>query len=503
MIHIKPGFALRDPGSRIETGSMRTPSMQVRSLQRLLPLAWVVLVAVSLLAGADARANAEEKRFGQQILEILRDEGKIDDERFEELRKLEEAEHESAQQPALANPEAFSVTYKNGLNFNRNDDQVKIKLGGRIQADFASIHVDRDLRNALDTKDTVDPLDDTRIGGDGEGVELRRTRLYVSGDLYDRIVFKSQFDFAGGDVSLKDQYIGMKNIPYLGTVLVGHMKEPFSLEQLTSSKYLTFMERSLPSVLDSERNFGLLFKNHYLDKRMTASAGIFAVTGDDGEFFSRDRDFNLSGRVTGLPIYDEEKNRLVHLGVSVIQRFADDGEGGFSLRPEIHLAKKYLDTGDFTTDGATLIAAELAAVAGPFSVQAEWKSGWIDRRDGENWEASSAYVEASYFLTGESRNYKTASGIFGRVTPFRPFNPATGDWGAWQIAARYSWIDLQDSGTNGGEERNVTAALSWHLFSNVRLQFNYVYADVDDTGDKLSNASGDIHAFQTRAQIEF
>jgi len=236
---------------------------------------------------------------------------------------------------------------------------------------------------------------------------------------------------------------------------------------------------------------------------MTASAGIFAVTGDDGEFFSRERDFNLSGRVTGLPLYDKEENRLVHLGFSVIQRIADNADGGFSLRPEINQAKKYLDTGDFDTDGATVIAAEMAGVAGPFSVQAEWKNGWIDNREGENWEADSAYVEASYFLTGESRNYKTSSGVFGRVTPNRPFNPTTGDWGAWQIAARYSWIDLQDSGMNGGEEQNVTAALSWHLYSNVRLQFNYTYADVDDTGDVLSNASGDIHAFQTRAQIQF
>jgi len=473
--------------------------MHVRSLQRILPLVSAILVAVVFLAGADARAEADEKRFGQEIIEILRDEGKIDDERYEELRKLEEEEHEAAEQSASAEPDpkGFSVKYSNGLQFNRNDGQVKIKFGGRIQADFATIDVDSDLTRAIDTSDG------TPIGGDGEGVEFRRTRLYVSGDLYDRIVFKSQFDFAGGDVSLKDQYIGMKNLPYVGTVLVGHMKEPFSLEQLTSSKYITFMERSLPSILDSERNFGLLFKNHYLDKRMTASAGIFAVTGDNGEFFSREEDFNISGRVTGLPFYDKEDNQLVHLGFSLIQRFADHGESGFSLRPEIHQAQKYLDTGSFTSDGATVIAAELATVHGPFSVQAEWKNGWIDNRDGHNWEASSAYVEASYFLTGESRNYKTSSGVFGRVTPNKPFNPGTGDWGAWQIAARYSWIDLQDSGMNGGEEQNITAALNWHLYSNVRMQFNYTYADVDDTGDVLSNASGKIHAFQTRAQIEF
>ena len=477
--------------------------MQSRSLQRILPLVSVILVAVAFLAVADARAAADEKRFGQEIIEILRDEGKIDDEQYEELRKLEEEEYEAAEKSASAepDPESYTVKYSNGLQIKRNDGQVKIKLGGRIQADFATIDVDSDLTNAIKSPGGVPSTE--QIGGDGEGVEFRRTRLYVSGDLYDRIVFKSQFDFAGGDVSLKDQYIGMKNLPYVGTVFVGHMKEPFSLEQLTSSKYITFMERSLPSILDSERNFGLMFRNHYLDKRMTASAGIFAVTGGDGEFFSREEDFNVSGRITGLPFYDKEDNQLVHLGFSLIHRFADHGQGGFSLRPEIHQAQKYLDTGSFRTDGATVIAAELATVHGPFSVQAEWKNGWIDNRDGQNWEASSAYVEASYFLTGESRSYKTSSGVFGRVTPTKSFNPAAGDWGAWQIAARYSWIDLQDSGMNGGEEQNITAGLNWHLFSNVRWQFNYVYADVKDTGDELSSASGKIHAFQTRAQIEF
>ena len=265
---------------------------------------------------------------------------------------------------------------------------AKIKIGGRIQANFATIHVDSDLSNAADTSPGA-AIPPSQIGGDGEGVEFRRTRLYVSGDLYDRIVFKSQFEFAGGDVALKDQYLGMKKIPVLGTVLVGHMKEPFSLEQLMSSKYLTFMERSLPSILDSERNFGLLFKNHYLDQRMTASAGIFAVTGDTGEFFSRNEDFNVSGRITGLPFYDKENKRLVHLGLSVAKRFADQGSGGFRFRPEINQAERYLNTGAFQTDSGTAIAAEFAAVLGPFSVQSEWKNAWLDRGDGKNWEANS------------------------------------------------------------------------------------------------------------------
>ena len=66
---------------------------------------------------------------------------------------------------------------------------------------------------------------------------------------------------------------------------------------------------------------------------------------------------------------------------------------------------------------------------------------------------------------------------------------------------------MRDSGLNGGVERNVTLGLNWHLFSNTRLQMNYVFADIDDTGDQLrgviTNASGHIHILQMRAQLEF
>ncbi len=280
---------------------MGNPLKPTCSLQLTRTVAWLVLAAVSFIFGTTAQAETEEKRFGQEVIEILREAGKIDDERYEELKKKEEAEHAAATQARNAkDPGGYSFNYSNGLQFMRNDGRVKIKFGGRIQADFASIHVDGNLTNAT-IVGPPPPLPPLTIGGDGEGVEFRRTRLYVSGDLHDRIIFKSQFDFAGGDVDLKDMYIGMKNIPYLGTIKIGHMKEPFSLEEITSSKYITFMERSLPSVFDSARNFGVIFNNHYFDQRMTASAGIFVPTDDGGEFFSQKTDFNISGRLTGLP----------------------------------------------------------------------------------------------------------------------------------------------------------------------------------------------------------
>jgi phosphate-selective porin OprO/OprP len=115
----------------------------------------------------------------------------------------------------------------------------------------------------------------------------------------------------------------------------------------------------------------------------------------------------------------------------------------------------------------------------------------------------------SYFLTGEHRGYKKSGGRFTWAEVKKSLDPANGGWGAWQLAARYSGIDLRDSGLNGGVEKNVTVGINWHPFSNTRLMLNYVWADVDDSGDEdrssfgITNASGHAHIIQARAQLEF
>jgi phosphate-selective porin OprO/OprP len=335
-------------------------------------------------------------------------------------------------------------------------------------------------------------------------VEFRRARIYFSGELYKRVVFKAQYDFAGGnDVNFKDVYIGMKNLGYAGTVLLGHQKEPYSLEELTSSKYITFMERSLPSIFDSERNFGLAAQNNVLDQRLTYALGIFVPTDGVGDWESFDSEFNVTGRVTGLPWWADEGRKLVHLGLSASYQYRQQAERSISQRPESHLAEKYIETRDFQTDGNTLLAAEFALVYGPASLQAEWKQAWQQIVGGSTSSPMGAYVYGSYFLTGENRAYNPNKGVFGRVTPNNSFNPLKGQWGAWEVGVRYSWLDLNNKSLNGGEQQDVTVGLNWYLYSNLRLMLNYVWADVKDTGSQLGNRSGDINIVQTRAAIEF
>jgi phosphate-selective porin OprO/OprP len=495
--------SVTDPPCERNASTLASASKEGGShLRSAIHLTAALLIGALLIGGmaVPALGADDEPRFGEEILEILKEEGTIDEQRYQELKAKEEAEAAERDLPPVSAGDDWTIKYSNGLQINRNDGQAKLKIGGRIQADFATIHEDGDLSSA--------------IGGEGEGVEFRRARLFMSGEVYERIVYKAQIDFAGGDVSLKDLYLGMKGLGPLGTVKVGHMKEPYSIEELTSSKYITFMERSLPSVFDSVRNLGLSFQDSVHDDHMTWALGIFAPTDDGGEFFSDENSFNVAGRLTGTPVYADEGRSIVHVGASGAWQARDGAELRIRQRPEVHLAERYLDTGDsadsgLASNGNGLLGVELATVFGPFHATGEWKQFWLDRDAGRDATGFGGYVAAGYFLTGESRPYKRSDGTWARVKPNSTFDPGQGDWGAFEVAARYSFLDLNDEDLDGGREQNVTLGLNWYLYSNVRLTANYVFADVKDTGVGTGPAfpgggvDGHVHTFQTRAQIEF
>ena len=84
------------------------------------------------------------------------------------------------------------------------------------------------------------------------GVELRRARLGIKGEGFGVIDYVIEMDFAASKHAFRDVYLTIKELPYLQNVRIGHFKEPFGLEQLTSGNYTTFMERSLA---DEGRSF--------------------------------------------------------------------------------------------------------------------------------------------------------------------------------------------------------------------------------------------------------
>ena len=390
-------------------------------------------------------------------------------------------------------PEYFS--WKNGLRFETGDGKFKFKLGGRIMNDWGWFSEDNDVKRA--------------IGDQVDGTEFRRARIYMSGDIYENIGFKAQYDFAGGDVDFKDVFIELKKIPYVGHFRVGHFKEPFSLEELTSSKYITFMERSLNNAFSPSRNTGFMLYNHALDKRMTWAGGIFRNSDSFGESegdSSTEGNYGFSGRITGLPWYKDEGRKLIHTGFSYTYQNAFENTFRFRSRPEMHMADYFVDTGSFTADFANLFNPELAIVYGAFSFQGEYSFVDVDlkRSMDSDPDFSGFYGYFSYFLTGENRKYKKENGVFSRVKPNKNFRWGRGKGkGAIELAARYSELDLSDEEIDGGRLQDLTLGVNWYLNPNTRVMLNYVRANVDRLVNdiRLDDANADL--LSMRFQVDF
>lgn len=448
---------------------------------------------VSLFFSMAGPAWAETKGnvTAEEILEILKSKGIVTEQQYNEI--VEKAAEEKVKEE-----KEYTVKWNNGINVNRNDGAFKVKFGGRIHYDLANISAD----SGLEGNESGGLYGGNAI--DGSGGEFRRARLYLSGTLWENFLFKAQYDFAGGDADFKDMYLGIKNIPVIGTVLFGQMHEPFSLEELTSSNYITFMERSLPTgAFAPSRKTGFRVSNAVLNKRMTWAAGLFfGDSDDDGDSnFDDVTNTDFTARLTGLPLYRNKGEQLLHIGLGYSHQFLDEGETSvrYRNRPEAHLTDvRLVDTGSIDADSADLFNPEMAFVWGPFSAQGEYFWTSVDSVAGGDPTFEGAYVYGSWFITGENRSYSTSSGKFGRVKPKTNF--MNGGIGAWELAARWSWLDLNDSNVSGGEQTDITAAINWYLNPNYRLMFNYVYADVED---RSGFADGSADIIQARFQVDF
>ncbi len=455
---------------------------------RSAPRAALGFAAASSLLLLPAGPAAAARTVVEEVLDILLEEGRISEARYQDLMERHRAEQAQAALPAVAapgekDPEGWSAGWNNALRIERNDGYHELKLGGRIMNDWAVIYQDDGLVNADSNWIT--------------GTEFRNARLYVEGTLFERAIFKAEYDFAGGDPTFTDVFVGLLDLGPIDTTRVGHFKEPFSLEEQTSRRFITFMERSLANVFSPARNTGAGIQSAPLEGRMTWAVGGFSQTDSFGDGFGSAGNYNLTTRFTGLPVYADEGERLVHLGLGYSHQFRDTETIVYSQRPEMHMADSLLDTGDIAgVQNVDLFGPELAWVWGPFSLQSELIGASVQRGlslpDLWLW---GTYVEASYWITGESRQYHTGRGAFDRVTPAHSFDPGDGSWGAFQVAARYSYLDLDDADIQGGQEDDLTVGLNWQLFSNARVMLNYVHGWVRDQGD--------VNGGQTRFQIDF
>ncbi len=322
------------------------------------------------------------------------------------------------------------------------DKSFKLRWGGRIHNDYAFFSQDDELTAA--------------VGSIPNGTEFRRAEFYSEGIIYDSIEYKIEMEFAGG-LAFEDVYIALLDLP-IGTVRIGFDEEEFSMDELTSNKYITFMERSLPTIFKPGHSTGISVRNWYHDKRLRLTAGIFRDTGRYGESTSADgEDFSATARASCLPIYACDGARLLHLGVAGTYRRPASDTLRYRTRPESHMAFNMVDTGALTTEQMRMANVELAAVSGPLFLQTEYTVSMVDQAAGADAQLWGYYIHIGCFLTGEHKPYDQGDGVFGRLKPLNNFVPGNGCFGgAWEIAARYSVLDLNDEGILGGKLESYT-----------------------------------------------
>ena len=385
--------------------------------------------------------------------------------------------------PAAADDEiTFKAYWKNGLTFKSSDGATKIQLGGRIYNDWAWFSADPSL--------TAD------VGPHENGTEMRSARIYIKGTIDDRYFFKANYDFGStklgdGGPGFKDVYMGLKGLPIIKNIQVGHFKEPIGLDVLTSSKYITFLERSLTGGAEPSRNTGLMAFGATSGERMTYAVGAFRDSNKFGAG-NGDGSYAFTGRLTALPLTNEDHTKMLHIGLAASHRTVESVR--FKYRPESHLAPVYIDTGDLAADAENLVGLEWATVTGPFYTQAEYV--YIDvsgTGSAPSPAFSSFYGQVSWFVTGESKVYSAKNATFGRVEPKRPWGK--GGPGAWELALRYSDININDPGINGGELEGLTGGVNWYLSSFSRVMVNYLRTDKMDVGSS--------ETLMVRFQIDF
>lgn len=379
-----------------------------------------------------------------------------------------------------------NIDWKSGLTLQSNDANFKMKIGGRIQYDHAVYNQNEDLESLhgpLATKN---------------GTKFRRAWLSNVGTLYKNVDFGLFVALEGGKVGFRGAYMGLKNIPLLGHIRVGQLKEPIRLEVSTSSKHLLFLERSFAVDYAPIFNNGLLIYNDFLNKRLSAQFGLFRNADlNKANDIEANGGYNITQRITGLPVL--EKTHFFHLGGSYSFRKPSDHTLRIRSRPESHVGEKYyIDTDVIQeVDHSNMVNFEALFGINSFSIQGEYLSTEVKRlaRSLEkNLRFSTYYIQGSYCLTGEKRSYKNSLSGVNAINPLRNFDGANG-YGALEIAAKYSQSDLNSGAVKGGAQKDVTLGFNWYLNPLTKVVLNHVWASIENEGN--------LHIFQVRFQVAF
>jgi phosphate-selective porin OprO/OprP len=387
-----------------------------------------------------------------------------------------------------------SVT-ENGIGLKSKDGNTTAQFTGRIHMDYRQYSPDYGSGQTTDSYQNL--------------AEVRRARFGVRGQFAKDFKYQLLANF-GNDVgasstssTMDEMWVNYAANPEM-QFQFGLFKMPFSLEQLTSSNNIDFMERSLVGQNDSElipaKETGFML--HGIP-RPGLTYQLALSRGRANKDATNDG-FDYIGRVTtNLAELAGNKEVVAHLGAAYSVGTIKSGVTPASGRTEARTQSAWF-TGPALSGNTerTRAGAEVALAYKAAKIQGEYFDFTYDPATGSNQKINGYYVQAVYNLTGESHAYK--DGVFNWIKPNNAIDK--GGRGAWQVGVRMSEFDAGDVAVATGKTTRATAityGLTWFATDNLRFMLNYVDTKFDAlVGSSGSRVNGD-KAVMFRSQLSF
>ncbi|TFH38307.1 MAG: hypothetical protein E4G95_03875 [Bacteroidia bacterium] len=262
---------------------------------------------------------------------------------------------------------------------------------------------------------------------------------------------------------------------------IGKQKEPISLERMTMLLFLPMQERSAASdALLTARNWGIVLNGTAFNSRSSWAVGTFNNWIDSGNSFG-DNSYQFTGRATALPYLSADESNLLHLGMGL--RYSNiKTEINGKTEAEFYQSPVFVETGLFSAEASFTYNLEAYWRKGPILLGGEYIGVNVNASAIDNPRVHGYNVGLSWVVSGEMRTYRKKSGIFNPVPVSKPVN--TGGWGAWEVAFRFSTLDLTDGTLNGGIMDTYSFGLNWWLTPRAQFSPNYRYIVLDRFGVK-------------------
>lgn len=438
-------------------------------------------------------------------------------------------------QPSDPEEKTLRAYWNNGFEAANADRSFLFRLGGTIDFDNSWYALSSAMQPTL-----TNPLLD--------GSELRRARVRAGGTAFTQFDFLFEADFSSGSdfrtlapdpqtpLYLTHAWVAMNEIPWIGTIRVGHQRELLTFSNSTDGRFLPFMER--PYLYDAFNDFfqystGIAATRDYFDQRLQSWVGLFRTGTRTGAFGVGDGDGAFSARLNWQPLLNPERERWMTMGAAGSVRTIpkDPGYMFYSARPLTRAGSAYqvpflvVTPELYSPDLVNYLNFNLHTAWGPFSLGGEFLSSWMtntlaggfpvpgapvpsELTPAGNLAFNAFYIELLCFLTpGDHRPLDLGMMGYDRVLPRRNFfwkkridpEEETG-WGAWEAGLRLDQLNLNSGLIQAGNLQSLSLGINWYWNPNMKLVGNYIYTFREV---EAPQGTGNIQAFGLRAHVDF